>query len=195
MLENGGDPVFVTDHGRFLHVLSAGVLGIFAVAAYLLLLCMQAVSGVSLLHDNLHQFMRSHSHSSKRHMWTPAGTAAGITAFGGTTATMRVRQRAMRRHHSILHSTADSSSKAEVAQVHACGCLWVAGCIPSSESRTTSQQSLTAINLRACLHRVGFHAAHRCACWLQSLQLSPNYRPCDAALTFLSGTEGCWVCT
>jgi hypothetical protein len=60
-------------------------------ALVLLLLCMQAQRGVSLLHNNLHQFLRAHSHSAKRLMWTPAGTAAGITAFAGTTATMRVR--------------------------------------------------------------------------------------------------------
>jgi hypothetical protein len=53
---------------------------------------LQANPGATLLHDNLHQFLRTHSHSAKRHMWTPAGTAAAITAFGGTTATMRVSQ-------------------------------------------------------------------------------------------------------
>lgn len=50
----------------------------------------KADPGTSLLHENIFQFMRTHSHSAKRHMWTPAGTPASITAFGATTATMRV---------------------------------------------------------------------------------------------------------
>ncbi|WIA08335.1 hypothetical protein OEZ85_007776 [Tetradesmus obliquus] len=50
----------------------------------------KADPGISLLHENIFQFMRTHSHSAKRHMWTPAGTPASITAFGCTTATMRV---------------------------------------------------------------------------------------------------------
>jgi hypothetical protein len=81
----------------------------------LLLLCVQAQRGVSLLHDNLHQFLRAHSHSAKRHMWTPAGTAAGITAYGGTTATMRVRSRTVRWHCLKPHNIADSSNSAGLA--------------------------------------------------------------------------------
>jgi hypothetical protein len=43
------------------------------------------------LHDSLRQFMRAHSQGGvKRHVWSTAGTAAELTAWSGTTATLKV---------------------------------------------------------------------------------------------------------
>eukprot|EP00775_Hariotina_reticulata_P004240 gene4240-4490_t len=47
------------------------------------------------LHDSLRQFMRAHSQGAvKRHVWSTAGTPAELTAWSGTTATLKVHKAA-----------------------------------------------------------------------------------------------------
>lgn len=53
----------------------------------------QAEGVGGLLHDSLRAFLKSNSHSLKRHVWSTAGSAAALEAWTGTAATMQVSYR------------------------------------------------------------------------------------------------------
>jgi hypothetical protein len=59
-------------------------------AAALTLCCCQADGVGALLHDSLRAFLKSNSHSLKRHVWSTAGSPAALEAWTGTTASIQV---------------------------------------------------------------------------------------------------------
>lgn len=46
-----------------------------------------------MLHDSLRAFLKSNSHSLKRHVWSTAGSPAALEAWTGTTASIQVGER------------------------------------------------------------------------------------------------------
>jgi hypothetical protein len=59
-----------------------------------MLCCALQADGVgALLHDSLRAFLKSNSHSLKRHVWSTAGSPAALEAWTGTTATIQVGAR------------------------------------------------------------------------------------------------------